>query len=365
MKQTLWLETFFVVLRRFVRAFGSPPALIAGLGLILSASQSVCLAQGVHHPFAVGADEGAVGDASGIVGWILTQESGFYRLLTGAIRAVREGAAAGWGLAGLSFAYGVFHAAGPGHGKAVVASYMLANETMLRRGLVISLAAALLQGLVAIAIVSAVALIFKASTRHMTEAAHVIEIASYVGISALGGTLLFAKSAALFALLRAAPSRAVLASGNSVAAGGAPSRFLADDCSQNHVHGPACGHFHVPDPKILGSSFSWRGAAVTVAAAGSRPCSGAILVLVFALSQGVFKAGIWSVLAMSLGTAFTTGALAGTAVLAKKAALKYSSGESYGAAIAGHLIEAAAAGAVMLLGLALLAATLAGAGRPV
>ena len=90
--------------------------------------------KGVHHPFAVGVNEGAA-SVDGVGGWILAQESGFYRLLTGAIRAVKESGSAAWMLAALSFGYGVFHAAGPGHGKAVIASYMVANERVLRRGL--------------------------------------------------------------------------------------------------------------------------------------------------------------------------------------------------------------------------------------
>ena len=52
-----------------------------------------------------------------------------------------------------------------------------------------------------------------------------------------------------------------------------------------------CGHYHAPDPAQLGAGFSWRGAAATVVAAGARPCSGAIVVLTFALTQGLFAAG--------------------------------------------------------------------------
>ena len=119
----------------------------------------------------------------------LAQESGFYRLLTGAIRAVKESGSAAWTLAALSFGYGVFHAAGPGHGKAVIASYMVANERVLRRGLAICLAAAILQGLVAVALVGAAFLVLGATAKHMTAAANWIEIASYVGVIVLGATL--------------------------------------------------------------------------------------------------------------------------------------------------------------------------------
>ncbi|MGH6799838.1 MAG: nickel/cobalt transporter [Methylocella sp.] len=315
------------------------------------------LGQGVHHPFAVGANEGSAGGAHGaVVGWILAQEAGFYRLLSGAIRAAKQSGAAAWGLAGLSLGYGIFHAAGPGHGKMVIASYMLANERALRRGLVIAFGAALLQGFSAVAIVGIGSIVFQATAKHMTAAANVVEIASYAGIAVLGGTLVYLKGAALLSAWRAAPALAV-------AAGGPNPDFEADDCAENHVHGRGCAHFHAPDPRTLGAGFSWKSALLTMMAAGSRPCSGAILVLVFALAQGIFPAGVFAVVAMSLGTAITTAALASAAVLAKNAAVKYSKADSGQALIAGRLFEAGAALAVLGLGLALLFAAVAG-GNP-
>ncbi|HEX3497259.1 MAG TPA: nickel/cobalt transporter [Methylocella sp.] len=312
------------------------------------------LGQGVHHPFAVGANEGSAGGAHGaIVGWILAQEAGFYRLLSGAIRAAKHSGAAAWGLAGLSLAYGIFHAAGPGHGKMVIASYMLANERALRRGLVIAFGAALLQGFSAIAIIGIGAIVFQATAKHMTAAANAVEIASYVGIAVLGGALVYVKGAALLSAWRATPALAV-------AAGGKARAFRAADCAENHVHGPGCAHFHAPDPRTLGAGFSWKSALLTMMAAGSRPCSGAILVLVFALAQGIFSAGVFAVAAMSLGTAITTAALASAAVLAKNAAVKYSKAGSGQALIAGRLFEAGAALAVLGLGLVLLFAAFAG-----
>jgi nickel/cobalt transporter (NicO) family protein len=311
------------------------------------------LGQGVHHPFAVGANEGATGSAQGVTGWILAQEAGFYRLLSGAIRAAKQGGAAAWGLAGLSLAYGIFHAAGPGHGKMVIASYMLANERALRRGLVIAFGAALLQGFSAVAIVGIGAIVFQATAKHMTAAANAVEIASYAGIAVLGGALVYVKGAALLSAWRTAPALAV-------AAGGKARAFRAADCAENHVHGPGCAHFHAPDPRTLGAGFSWKSALLTMMAAGSRPCSGAILVLVFALAQGIFSAGVFAVAAMSLGTAITTAALASAAVLAKNAAVKYSKAGSGQALIAGRLFEAGAALAVLGLGLVLLFAAFAG-----
>jgi len=319
--------------------------------VVLLPSQS--LGQGVHHPFAVGVNEGAMGSAQGVSGWILAQEAGFYRLLSGAIRAAKQSGAAAWGLAGLSLAYGIFHAAGPGHGKMVIASYMLANERALRRGLVIAFGAALLQGFSAVAIVGIGAIVFKATAKHMTAAANAVEIASYAGIAVLGAALVYVKGAALLSAWRTMPAVAV-------GAAGAARVFLADDCAENHVHGPGCAHFHAPDPRTLGAGFSWKSALLTMMAAGSRPCSGAILVLVFALAQGIFSTGVFAVLAMSLGTAITTAALASTAVLAKNAAVKYSKAGSGRALIAGRMFEAGAALAVLGLGLVLLFTAVAG-----
>ncbi|MGB6325146.1 MAG: nickel/cobalt transporter [Methylocella sp.] len=318
--------------------------------VVLLPTQS--LGQGMHHPFAVGANEGSAGGAHGaMVGWIMAQEAGFYRLLSGAIRAAKQSGAAAWGLAGLSLAYGIFHAAGPGHGKMVIASYMLANERALRRGLVIAFGAALVQGFSAVAIVGVSALVFNATAKHMSAAANAVEIASYAGIVVLGGALVYVKGAGLLSAWRAVPAVAV-------AAGGTARAFVADDCSL--VHGPGCAHFHAPDPRTLGARFSWKSALLTMMAAGSRPCSGAILVLVFALAQGIFSTGVFAVLAMSLGTAITTAALASAAVLAKNVAVKFSKTSSGRDVIAGRLFEAGAALAVLGLGLVLLFAAFAG-----
>ena len=346
--------SFAAVWRRVPQVFAAArPALpLAFLCMVVLAS-SQSLGQGMHHPFAVGANEGATGPARGVSGWILAREAGFYRLLSGAIRAAKQSGAAAWGLAGLSLAYGIFHAAGPGHGKMVIASYMLANERALRRGLVIAFGAALLQGFGAVAIVGIGAMVFRATAKHMTAAANAVEIASYAGIAVLGGALVYVKGSALLSAWRAAPALAV-------AAGGKARAFRAADCAENHVHGPGCTHFHAPHPRTLGAGFSWKSALLTMMAAGSRPCSGAILVLVFALAQGIFSAGVFAVAAMSLGTAITTAALASAAVLAKNAAVKYSKAGSRQALIAGRLFEAGAALAVLGLGLVLLFAAFAG-----
>jgi nickel/cobalt exporter len=334
-----------------------------GLVLLGLALAGAAAAQGYHHPFAVGANEGALGHVSGLTAWIVERQSDFYRLLSGAVRDIRDDRAAGFELAGLSFAYGAFHAAGPGHGKAVVTSYLVANEATLRRGLAIAALAALLQGLVAIALVGVAAMLFHATAARMTQASVMLEYASYAAIIGLGLVLAWRKGAGLVAALRPVagfdPERLFRAAPRPATAGGTAG-FAADDGTP---HGPGlcdCGHAHIPDPATLARGFSWRGAGVTILSAGARPCSGAILVLVFALAQGIFLAGVGAALAMAGGVALTTGLLAGFAVYAKSTAQRLVAGGARRHAWLVNLIEFGAALCVVLFGVALLAASLGG-----
>jgi nickel/cobalt exporter len=96
---------------------------------------------------------------SAVMGWILTRQAAFYRSLSGFIRASRDDGAAMWGLFGISFLYGIFHAVGPGHGKAVISSYLVANEETWRRGVVLSFASAAIQSAVAIIVVAIAAVL--------------------------------------------------------------------------------------------------------------------------------------------------------------------------------------------------------------
>ena len=88
---------------------------------------------------------------------ILAKQSEFYREMSSTIRAAKSDGSAVWTLLGISFAYGIFHAAGPGHGKAVISSYLVADEETARRGIVLSFASALLQALMAVALVAVLA----------------------------------------------------------------------------------------------------------------------------------------------------------------------------------------------------------------
>jgi nickel/cobalt exporter len=323
----------------------------------------------MNRPFAVGGYEGG-GASTGFTGWLLAEQSQFTHLMSGRIHALGAEPSAIWGLVGFGLAYGVFHAAGPGHGKAVIASYMMANDRALKRGVVLSFLAALLQGLVAIALVGVAALIFNATARQMNSVADWLSNLSYAGIAAIGAWLVWRKGRALISALAAYFERRRAVAGGALFTG-APWRAgaVAMPSGAFRVEAPGsniraeedCGHSHAPDAATLGEGFSWRGALMTVAAAGSRPCSGAILVLVFALAQGAFWAGVAATLAISLGTAITTGALAFAAVFAKAFSMRLAAGESSRVLLIARGFEFAAALAVLTFGLALFWGATAGA----
>jgi nickel/cobalt transporter (NicO) family protein len=327
-----------------------------------AASGAAALAQFAQRPFAVAGGENG-GGPEGLAGWLMAQQTWLTHLIAGEVHALHGRPSAAWGLVGLGLAYGVAHAAGPGHGKAVLASYMLANETSLKRGAAMALLAALLQAMIAIALVGAAGFVFSATASEMNHAADWITLASYVSVAAIGAWLVWRKGGALVAAVSQHVERRRAMASAPAYAGVAwrepaftlPTPTLRAGPPQGPI-GPAddCGHAHAPDPTKLDGLFSWRDAAGTVIAAGARPCSGAILVLVFAMAQGLFAAGVAAAFAIAIGTAVTTGALAWTAVFAKSLAMRLAAGENSRLALVARGFEFFAAAAVLAFGVALL-----------
>src|SRR5947209_3008510 len=148
----------------------------------------------------------------GIVGWLLAKQSEFYREISSAIRASKSDGSAVWSLLTISFAYGIFHAAGPGHGKAVISSYLVSNQETARRGIVLSFASALMQSLVAVTIVAICAWLLNATAKTMCGAEKAVEIASYALIAAFGARLVWTKGGGFIAALQTSrPALAVAA----------------------------------------------------------------------------------------------------------------------------------------------------------
>jgi ABC-type nickel/cobalt efflux system permease component RcnA len=343
--------------------------------LVLDSVVHVLMAQ---NPFG-GPRPSAEPQVGGIVGWLLSKQSEFYREMSSTIRAAKSDGSAVWMLLVISFAYGIFHAAGPGHGKAVISSYLVANQETAKRGIVLSFASALMQSLVAVAMVGICAVLLNATAKTMCGAEKAIEIASYALIAAFGARLVWTKGGGFIRALQAPqalPAMALAASTPHDHAGHGhdhhhhghshPHAHVAHrghehrhdghghDHVQGHVHDEHCGHSHGPVPSELAGPGGWRRGLGAIFAVGLRPCSGAILVLVFALAQGMFWAGIAATLVMGLGTAITVATIAVIAVSAKNLARRLSGASEGGGALIMRGLEFGAAGLVLLFGVGLL-----------
>lgn len=247
--------------------------------------------------------------------WIKAQQRAFYGKMSAALTAMKRGSAwsAALTLMALSFAYGILHAAGPGHGKAVVSAWLLANERQLRRGVMISFMAALFQAITAIVLVSALLLTVSAAARTAKSMAIALEAASY-GLIALTG---------LWLIWQALRPRLAVATVPADIHGHRHSHHHTHD---HHEHGPdcGCGHAHMPSASELAQPVSlWKAIGIAFAV-GIRPCTGGILVLLFSSALGLYWAGIAATLAMALGTAITVSIIASLAVKSRDMALRYS-----------------------------------------
>ena len=354
-----------------------------GIAICTAAAMAVLLLDGVIHvlmaqnPFGAPRPAAAPPQAGGIFGWLLAKQSEFYREMSSTIRAAKSDGSAVWTLLAISFAYGIFHAAGPGHGKAVIASYLVANQETARRGIVLSFASALMQSLVAVVIVGVCAWLLNATAKTMCSTEKVIEIASYALIAAFGARLVWTKGGGFFRALQAGrqpqatPGLALAThhhhaghghghhhhdahSHAHVAPHGHAHGHDGHGHDPSHVHDEHCGHSHGPAPGELAGPGGWRRGFGAIFAVGIRPCSGAILVLVFALAQGLFWAGIAATFVMGLGTAITVATIAVIAVSAKDLARRLSAGREGGGALVMRGIEFGAAGLVLLFGVGLL-----------
>jgi len=339
-----------------------PARLAQGITIAFAALAAVVLFDAAVHavmaqnPFG-GPRPPAEPQVGGIIGWILAKQSEFYREMSATIRATKSDGSAVWTLLGISFAYGIFHAAGPGHGKAVISSYLVANEETARRGIVLSFASALLQALVAVAIVAVFAWLLSSTAKTMCSAEKAIEIVSYGLIAAFGARLVWTKGGGFMRALQARPGMAMAAAHHHDHGHDHDHDHRHDhDHSHDHghVHDEHCGHSHGPTPDQLAGPGGWRRGLGTIFAVGMRPCSGAILVLVFSLAQGLFLAGIAATFVMGLGTAITVATIAVIAVSAKGLARQLSAGREGSGTLIMRGIEFGAAGLVLLFGIGLL-----------
>ncbi len=222
----------------------------------------------------------------------ISWQRGMNQQLSGLLQAVSlNPSRAGMSLLLFSFMYGVLHALGPGHGKIVITTWLATHPSKLRSSIGLTLAASLLQGLVAIILVVVVLTLLQLPARMLHLSSYWLEKGSYALVGVLGIFLCWRALKKLRALLRKPV-------------------FTAFAPHHHHHANCGCGHQHMPTPGQLENTDDWRARLMIIASMGMRPCSGAIMVLLFSKVVGVFSWGVMSALAMAAGTSITISSLA-------------------------------------------------------
>lgn len=274
--------------------------------------------------------------------WVFAMQRQFHENLIERLRALsREGGAStALYLIGASFLYGIFHAAGPGHGKVVIATYLITQKELLRRGVLLAALSALLQGVVALTLVYGLIYAFAWVPRDVQGAVSWSERVSFLLVTLLG----------LMLVWRLLPR---------------PLRQLPAHISpfplfrvQHHGHDDAtCDHTHLPSADRLEHAGNWRAAIGVVFSVGMRPCSGAVLVLVMAQAMALPWSGAAAVMAMSSGTALAVAILALIAVSAAGVARRLLSTTGLRTMFVGKLVAFAGGLVLLWLGISLILAS--------
>jgi nickel/cobalt exporter len=282
-----------------------------------------------------------------IYAWVVDKQQTMQRTLAMSVKDLKSAnpMAGALTLAALSFLYGILHAVGPGHGKTIISSYVVANEETVRRGVLISFIASAVQAMTAVVLVTVLLFVLNAPGLRINAWSIQLESVSYALIALVG---LYLLSTQLLKLWRSWRASAALALERQYSHGHAAlerhdhahahdhphDHGHSHDHDRGHAHDQGHdephGHHHAPgeacnhivDARDLAGPFSWRKVMAVVFSVGIRPCSGAILVLVFAVTQGLFWAGVAATFAMAFGTAITVAALATAALGSRELALK-------------------------------------------
>lgn len=200
---------------------------------------------------------------------------------------------AGISLVIFSLIYGVLHALGPGHGKVVIATFLATHPSRVRTSIRLTLLASLLQGSVAIVLVTVMLVLLKTSSRQLHLSSFWLEKGSYLLVIGLGVMIGYRALRALWLALRPRPAPV----------------FRAFQPPHQHDEHCGCGHAHLPAPQQMNGNVSRKTQMLVVVSMGLRPCSGAIMMLLFAKVIGVYGWGILSAAVMALGTALTISAI--------------------------------------------------------
>ncbi len=233
-------------------------------------------------------------------------------------------------LVGLSFIYGALHSLGPGHGKVIVTTYVSIYPTKVKTSLWLTIVSAAMQAVVAIILVSAMLFIFESSMRQVNAKVETLIQVSYWTVALLGGLIIFStlkrlwkkrrsmKHTTQLEVIKIQPLTATHQMGSV--------RSLAlNETKLDHVHDDhcGCGHKHFANADEMNQASSAKDYFNIIFSIGIRPCSGAIMMLLFSQVIGLYWLGMVSAFVMAAGTALTTSVIALMAVSGKKLAQRY------------------------------------------
>jgi nickel/cobalt transporter (NicO) family protein len=211
---------------------------------------------------------------------LLAAQREFQDTLAQGVRALKAGApGAALGLISLGFVYGVLHAAGPGHGKAVLGAWAFSSRATLWRVAAITLAASLAQATTAVVLVLGGALLFDLGREALVGMAEgPVRRVGDLLIVALGAWLVWRGARGYWRM-----------------------RVRAD----NHHNDHTCAHDHAPDPEAAARA-GWGEALMLIGGVALRPCTGALFVMLLTVMIGAPLAGIAATYAIGFGTALVT-----------------------------------------------------------
>ncbi|NOC84423.1 nickel/cobalt transporter [Ruegeria sp. HKCCD6428] len=238
------------------------------------------------------------GGFDSLAAWAAGEQREFQNQIARSLRAARaEQPEAVATLLTVCFAYGFFHAIGPGHGKVLIGGYGLGRRVAFWRLSAISVLSSLGQAVTAVVLVYAGVLVFQMSRESLVGTTEQVMAPISYGAIALIGLWLVVRSLRSFAKRRNTTS---------------PHDHQHHE--NDHSHHPHhdgevcsdCGHRHGPTAQEVANVGSLREALILIVGIAARPCTGALFVLILTWQMGIAMVGIAGAFAMALGTALVT-----------------------------------------------------------